>query len=228
MPWVMAGASLVGSLISSSGARDAANTQADAQNRAAALQKQMFDTQRQDLQPFREAGAGAAGVLGADVTGSRSITGGVNQNDINQFLNPGAQFAMDWGTRATTNLANTSGGAFSGNTLKAISDYTTGSALNQFYTPAMNAAMQNKQNIYGNLMGVANMGEAAASNSATGGSTYAQNIGTNIAGAGASQAGGQVAGANAFTGGVNNAASWYALNNMMKPSSKGLGPMGDY
>lgn len=220
------GAGLSGA-ISAYGANQAANTQAGAQNAAADRQWEMYNQQRNDLQPFRQAGGTAAGVLNSDISGDRSITGGINSKDIAQFLNPGVGFAMDWGQRGVTNLNNASGGAFSGNTLKAISDYTTGSALNQFYLPAANLAMQNKQNVYGNLLNVANMGEAASTNSATGGSTYGGNIGANIAGAGASQAGGNVGVANAFSGGVNNAASWYSLGNMMNPRSN-LGPQGDY
>ena len=194
--------------VSAYGANSAAKTQADAQNAAGARQQQMFDTQRADLQPFRDAGATAAGKLDA-------ASGGINTNDIQQFLNPGMDFAMKWGQQGVTNLNNASGGAFSGNTLKAISDYTTGSALNQYWNPAVQSAMTNKQNAYTNLYNTANLGATAAGAGATGAPAFAGQIGGNIAGAGASQAGGTVGAANAFSGGVNNGASWYSLGNIM-------------
>lgn len=190
------------------GASKAADTQAGAMRDASATQERMFQQQRTDLQPFREAGTEAAGKL-------NGATGGINQTDINQFLNPGMDFAMKWGQQGTTNLANASGGAFSGNTLKAISDYTTGSALNQYWQPAVNTAMQNKQNIFTNLYNVANLGAGASGANATGAPAFSGQIGGNIAGAGTAQAGGMVGMANALGGGINNAGSWYSLGNIM-------------
>ncbi len=194
------------------GANSAADKQAGALRDASSTQQQMFQQQRADLAPFREAGTEAAGKL-------NGATGGINQTDINQFLNPGIDFAMKWGQQGVSNLQNASGGAFSGNTLKAISDYTTGTALNQYWQPAVNTAMQNKQNIFSNLYNVANLGATASGAGATGSPAFSGQIGSNMAGAGAAQAGGTVGIANALGSGINNAGSWYSLGKIMNPST---------
>ena len=59
MTWGMtaiAGATLAGGLIASSGARSAASTQADAATRSGEVQKQMFDEQMKLQDPYRQAG----------------------------------------------------------------------------------------------------------------------------------------------------------------------------
>jgi hypothetical protein len=52
----MGGSSLLGGALAASGASDAASTQAGAADRAAALQKQMFDRQMAGQEPYRQAG----------------------------------------------------------------------------------------------------------------------------------------------------------------------------
>lgn len=53
------GASLVGSAISGDAASDAAAQQAAAADRAAEVQKEMFDLTREDLKPYRQTGVAA-------------------------------------------------------------------------------------------------------------------------------------------------------------------------
>jgi hypothetical protein len=52
----MGGSSLLGGALAASGASDAASTQAGAADRAAALQKEMFDRQMAGQEPYRQAG----------------------------------------------------------------------------------------------------------------------------------------------------------------------------
>lgn len=56
MPWIVAGGAVLGGLLGSEGASSAAEAQAAAANRAAELQKQMFERQIQLQEPFRQAG----------------------------------------------------------------------------------------------------------------------------------------------------------------------------
>ena len=60
-----AAAGLGGALISSSAAKSAAETQAASGDKALALQKQMYDQTRADLQPWVTQGSSAVGTLGA-------------------------------------------------------------------------------------------------------------------------------------------------------------------
>lgn len=60
MPWMaVAGSSIVGSLIGASGAKSAANAQAQASREAAQAQKEMFEKQIALQEPFRQAGLAA-------------------------------------------------------------------------------------------------------------------------------------------------------------------------
>lgn len=63
MPWGFAAAAVGGALVSSYGANEAANTQADAANNAAGISKNEFDTITKQQAPFMQAGYGALSQL---------------------------------------------------------------------------------------------------------------------------------------------------------------------
>jgi len=56
MPWIAAGGAVLGGLIGSSGSKSAAKAQAAAADRAAQLQKEMFERQIELQEPYRQAG----------------------------------------------------------------------------------------------------------------------------------------------------------------------------
>lgn len=58
-----AGASVGGAALAAHGATKAADTQAQASDRALALQKELYEQQRSDLAPYRQLGYGALGTL---------------------------------------------------------------------------------------------------------------------------------------------------------------------
>jgi len=207
---ITGGAAIAGSAISAYGANKAGEQQAQANQAALAQQQRMYDQTRSDLAPYRDVGSSAAGELNTDIaSGGQKYTGGITPSDVSQWLNPGMDFAMKWGQQGVTNLANTSGGAFSGNTLKAISDYTTGSALNQYWTPAVQTAMANKQNAFSNLYNVAGMGAGASGAGATGAPSFASTMGNTASNIGQAQASGTVGTFGNIGAGISNAANAY-------------------
>lgn len=145
-----------------------------------------------------------------------------NANDLGTNLDPSYAFRRDQTLGAANNLLNKSGSNVSGNTLKGIMDYGNNLATTG-YQQAFENYNTNQTNIYNRLASIAGLGQAAGSNATTGASTFAGNIGNQIAGAGASMAGGQVGSANALAGGVNNAMGWYQLNKIMNPSTQPTG-----
>lgn len=218
----MAAASLVGSYMSSSAAGDAADQQAEGQRRSEQFQRDQLQIQNNNLAPYRQAGAQAVGQLQTGTAPGGQFAHSFDANDLNANMAPGYQFALDQGNRATTNMANMSGGAFSGNTLKAVSDYNVGAAQ-QGYQQAFNNYQTNQSNIYGRLKDIANLGQQSSTNTATGGSVYGANIGANMAGAANAQAGGTAAQGNIAGSALNNAGSWYTLGNMMRPQTASTG-----
>lgn len=141
-----------------------------------------------------------------------------NANDLNANLAPNWQFALQQGQGATQNMANASGGMLSGNTLKGISDYTLGASGN-LYQQAFQNYTGNQTNIYNRLSSIAGLGQTANQATAAAGVPLAQSGANSIMAAGASQAAGTVGRANAISGGLNNAAGWYGVNNMNNPST---------
>ncbi len=203
----------------------AANTQANAANRATDTQMQMFQQQRGDLSPFRAGGQTALNSImqgfgtptldesGNPVTDSSGIPGGYfnhqfGKDDLTNGLSPNFEFMRDIGSKGVSNMANAMGG-LGGNSLAEISKWNTGFAQNA-YQQAFENYQNQRAGIYGRLQGIANLGEAASANSATGGSTYAGNIAGSQMGAGNAQAAGMVGMGNAASSGLG----WYALNRM--------------
>lgn len=142
--------------------------------------------------------------------------------DLNTNLAPNYQFMLGQGQTATTNAANLAGGAISGNALKALNDYTQNYAQNA-YQQAYENYNTNQTNIYNRLMGVSNQGQAAANQTANYGTQLAQGMAGTTAAAGAAQAGGTIGAANAFSGALNNAGSYYTLGTLLRNNNTASG-----
>jgi len=130
--------------------------------------------------------AGTAGTAG----GYGSLLKPFTIEDFHNY-SPAYQFQLQQGQQGILNRDASSAGALSGAAQKDLMGFNQGLAQDAF-TNAFNQYQTQQGNIYGRLMGVANQGQAAASNAATGGSSYANSIGANVANAGAARAGGLV------------------------------------
>jgi hypothetical protein len=137
-----------------------------------------------------------------------------NNQDLNANLAPGYDFRLKQGATANLQASNVSGGAVSGNALKALQDYSQNFASGEYGT-AFNQFQAQRSNIYANLNNIANMGLTAT----TGQANAMIGTGTNIANitsaAGNAQAASQIAQGNIYGGIANtagNAAAYYAMN----------------
>ena len=217
--------SVVGGGISAMGAESAASTQAAAAQNATNAQESMFNQQVGNLAPFRESGAGALsqlkylqgiGTPGQGQTASSAPSGGYGS--LNQPFNasymqqysPAYQFQLQQGQQGVLNQDAGSQGALSGAALKDLTSFNQNYA-NTAFNSAFNQYQTQNQNTYNRLSSIANLGEAAASNQATGGSNYAQGIGQSLTNVGTAQAAGTVGTANAISGGISNGALLGAL-----------------
>lgn len=151
-----------------------------------------------------------------------SLTHQFNAGDLNSNLAPNWQFALSQGQGATQNLANRGGGLLSGNTLKGISDYTINKS-GDLYQQAFQNFTSNQTNIFNRLASIAGLGQTANQAVGNQGVQTGLNVGNAIQNAGAAGAAGIVGGANAISGGVGNAASWYGINNILN-QPKAMGP----
>ena len=82
-------------------------------------------------------------------------------DDASKF--PGYQFAVQEGQKGIQQSAAARGTLLTGNTLKALSNYRTGAAMNQAYLPLANLNFQYNQGNAQNLAGLVGQGNQASS-----------------------------------------------------------------
>jgi hypothetical protein len=262
MSWVAAavvGGSIIGGVVSGAGAQSAANTQAGADNNATQAQLSMFNTIQGQEQPFMTAGVnattGLSQLLGQ--TSGTSNTGGLANGYLTQTMgpmgalpqfnpssvtsSPGYQFAQQQGLSQVANNEAPNVGALSGAALKALTNFSTGTAeqyyndyfnqnLNQnnqtisAYNTNLNSLESQQNNIFSRLSGIAGLGQNAASNTGTAGTSLGTGAAQSTAAAGAASAAGTVGAANAIGSGVSNAGTGYALSSILNNNSTAANP----
>lgn len=210
----MALGSIAGGVISAGGARDAARTQADAANNAAALQKEQFDQQMALQEPYRQAGLtgqnrlmellGLGGNAGA--AGYGQYARDFSMQDFQQ--DPGYAFRLGEGLKAMGHQAGARGGLISGQTMKGMENYRQGLA-SQEYGNAFNRYQTNRQNQLQPLGNLMSSGQAAASNQAGAAGQYGVNASNLMGQAGQSIAAGQMGAANSIGNALSSSASAY-------------------
>jgi hypothetical protein len=146
-------------------------------------QRRQFDLSRQDQQPWMEAGRNALSRL----------------QDPNAFAaSPGFQFVRDQGTRGIERSAAARGGAFSGNALRALNEFNSGLASQEY------------GNWWNRQAGLAGVGQAATNNVGALGANMAGNVGNALMARGEANAAGRLGAANSIAGSLNS-----GLNNFM-------------
>ena len=211
---IPAAASLIGGGMAASGARDAARTQAEAADRAAALQKQMFDEQQRMSAPYREAGVtgqnrlmellGLGANTGAEGYGRYSKDFGMSDFQAD----PGYAFRLSEGQQALDRQAAARGGLISGGALKAATRYGQDMG-SQEYGNAYNRYQTNRTNQLAPLGSLMASGQAAAAGAAANAGTYGSNVGNLMMQGGQAQAAGQLGTGNAINRALGTAASAY-------------------
>ena len=204
------GATLAAGYMGSQAAKQAASQQADAARYAADLQQQQFNLTNEQQKPYREAGYSAL----SDIGGMKPyLTQQFTPEDFQANIDPGYAFRLQQGQLATHRAANMAGGGVSGNALQGLQDYSQGLA-SQEYGNAFNRFQTQRNNIYNTLASIAGLGQTSLGQTTAAGTQTAANVGTNIANAGAAQAGGTVGSANAIGGalqGIGNQYYFYLL-----------------
>ena len=172
----------IGSLIAGNSQADAYR---DAANQANSKLTDTYNQIRTDYTPYTSAGANAANKLNSYINNTPSF----NMADF--YNDPGYQFTLQQGQNAVNNSAAAKGGLLSGAAAKGLTSYSTGLA-NQTYNDAWNRYMQNRQQTFGELSGVAGMGQNATNSVSNAGlstgSQQAQNTFNALTGAGNAQA----------------------------------------
>lgn len=142
-----------------------------------------------------------------DQGGGQGVTGTPDRSAF--FESPGYQFRRDEGTRGLERSAAARGGAFSGNALRALADFNSGLASQEF------------GNYVNQLSGFAGLGQTATAGTAAAGADHAANASRNALYAGNARASGIEDQFGAISNGVNQLGSiWgdYGKNKPKKPT----------
>jgi hypothetical protein len=208
-----AGAGLLGAKMTADAAKSAARTQADAATAAAANERAMYEQSREDLAPYREQGYVAL----KDIERMKPfLTAQFGPQQFAQYLDPSMAFRQRLGTQATERLANIGGGAISGNTLRALTDYGQNLASTE-YGNAFNRFQTERGNIYNTLANIAGMGQNAVNTGVNATQNLAAQMTGLTTGSAAAQAAGTVGASNAYAGALGNVGNMAFLSSLMRP-----------
>jgi hypothetical protein len=122
-------------------------------------------------------------------------------------MSPAYNFQLQQGAQGTLNQDSGAQGAESGAALKDLQSYNQNFA-NTSFNNAFSQYQTQQNNVFSRLSGLATLGQAAASNQATGASATGANVGATAGTIGGAQASGTVGAANALGSGATNAAIW--------------------
>ena len=213
MTWWVAGAAVVGSVVSSNGAKSAANTQAGATQAAIDEQARQYNQTREDYAPFRSAGVQALGQLQSDI--GRMPTSAEVMSD------PGYQFGLTQGQQALDRKAAAAGGRVSGAALKAASQYATDYATNGY-----GAAYQRRQDRLNRLAALAGIGQTSTMGTAQAGAQSSSAVGNLISNQGNATGAAQIAQGNIW-GNAANQLGAVGQRWASQPSSSAVGTAGN-
>lgn len=211
---ISAGASILGGAMSSNAARDAANTQAAAADRAAALQKDIYDQQTALNAPYREAGLKGQNRM-MDLLGLSGNTGAADYGRYTKDFgmgdfqtDPGYAFRLSEGQKAIDRQAAARGGLISGAALRGATRYGQDMG-SQEYNNAYNRYQTNRANQLQPLGSLMASGQSAANQQGAQAGQYGTNVGNLMGQAGQSIAAGQLGAGNTLNKALGTAASAY-------------------
>lgn len=217
MSWsavIVGGAALVGSVISSNASKDAAETQANAADKAGQGQMDMFNKTVELQEPWRKAGIGALSQLTAGTANGGDFNRDFTMADFQQ--DPGYAFRMQQGQRALESSAAARGGLLSGGTGKDLVEYGQ-NVGSQEYGNAYNRFNADRDRRFNRLSSLAGIGQTATRDVSQAGMTTANNVGNYQTQAANAQAAGTIGQANAINQGIGTIGNWWANN----PSTSG-------
>lgn len=212
MSWVavaVGGASVVSGIMGANAASSAASTQAGAARYAADIEKQIYDQQRADQMPWRDAGVKYLGELDRNMG---DLTRSFSMNDFQ--ADPGYDFRMKEAMKALETSASARGKLGSGATMKALLERSQNLASEE-YGSAYNRFTNDQSNRFNRLASMAGVGQSATNQMGQAGQSYAKGAGDAAMNGANAQAAGIVGQSNAVTGAVGQGMNTWMQMQMM-------------
>lgn len=205
------GSAVIGGVVASNAAGKAAKAQQNAAQLSSDTQLNMFNQNREDATPWRDAGKVALSQLSAGTKPGGDFNRNFTLADFQ--ADPGYQFTRDQGEQSINRAMAAKGRYDSGAALKDLTTFGTGLA-NQTYGDAYNRFNNDRTQRFNRLSSLAGMGQTANSQIGAMGTQTAASIGQNQLAAGNAQAAGYVGQANAVNNTIGSLTSMYALNGL--------------
>lgn len=205
-------ASIGSAIIGMEASGDAADAQANSAREARDLEYQMFQQNRTDMAPWREAGQNALTRIRAGLEPNGELYRDFTMSDFQ--ADPGYGFRLSEGIKSLDRSASARGLRESGGALKAVTRYGQDYASGE-YTNALNRFRQQQGDRFNRLSSVAGLGQAATQQIGNQGAQVAANAGNYAIGAGNARASGYMGGANALAGGAGQAMNFYNQNRLL-------------
>jgi hypothetical protein len=236
LPYMVGGQVATG-VLGANAAMQGASMQADAANKATAMQQQNLATINAQQAPQRAlgytGGVNQLGALGSGTygmydaagnpigtgQGSGYLTKQFDANDLKTGLAPNYDFMLEQGQKANLRNANIGGGALGGNAMQGLNKFTQDYAGNAYQNAFTNFQTQ-RNNIYNTLAGIAGIGQTgqnATNTAATNATNAASQLGI---GSAAAQAAGTTGVANALGNTANNVINNYTLASLLNQSGR--------
>jgi hypothetical protein len=132
--------------------------------------------------------------------------------DTFKQYSPAYQFQRQQGEQGVLNSDAANQGALSGASLKDLMSFNQNLANTSFNT-AFNQYQTQQGNVFSRLAGIAQLGQAAASNTGQQGTALAGQAAQSATNVGTAQAAGQIGAANAWSGSLNSTLPWLMAGN---------------
>jgi hypothetical protein len=202
------GSAVIGGVVASNSAKKAANAQTEASQLASQTELEQYYQNREDMQPWREAGVGALGQLTAGTGAGGDFNRDFTLADFSR--DPGYDFRLQQGQQALDRSAAARGGALSGASIKGQTRYGQDYASGE-YQNAYNRFNNDRTQRFNRLASLAGVGQTATRDVAQMGAQAAGTVANNIIGAGNAQASSYVGQGNAIAGAANTLGN-FAMN----------------
>jgi len=212
------GSSIGGGILGSRASKKAAEIQAGATDRATQMQWDQYNQQRADSQPWMDAGREALGTLRSMTQPGGEFARPISVGDVQ--AEPGYQFGMDQGLKATGRQLAKLQGRNGGATLKALTRFGTDYGATK-YNDAWNRANADRGFRFNALAGMSGVGQQAVGQVSSAGMNAATNAGNMATSGGAARAAGIVGSANAIGNGITGAGNsllQYQMFNKLFPN----------
>jgi len=219
-------ASLIGGAMGADAAEEAGDQQAAGEEQRLALEREMYETQREDVAPYREAGQTALNRLQylSGTGGTRGQPGDVQDDLLREFsaddfeASPGYQFRLGEGEKAINRAAAARGMFSNPATVKELSRHGQGMASSE-YGDAFNRFRAGQSDRFNRLAALSGLGQTATGQLQSAAQRYAAGGGGAMSGIGGAQAAGTMGAGNAWAQGLTGAASTgleqYQVNRLM-------------